>query len=284
MTEPQTQRTGRGTCYVPHMIRNRASCIVVGVALLGAACSSGSSDPSTSEVATTVVGDETTTTAAPESTTTVAETTTTVAPEPLTLRNDAIGPYSYGADPTTVVAGLAERLGAAISDTTTNYVEPTGGGYFFNGDRTMNFLFQFGRETCWSIGLCVSFGGVDAASATFIGWTYEGDPASTLATDTGLTLGSRLSDHPGLPALFTCFAGQGAGGVSLYDGVSWIVGSTVVGSPPNLFAVFTSEGAPFDEISNDSGAGTSVIPPADVVVVKRLTAGEVPNDVSNYCP
>ncbi len=261
--------------------RNRFTFRIVGscsVMLSLGACGGGSAGSSSSGATTTEAPAATTTTV--ESTTTTAlPTTTTTPPVVFTLRGGGLGPFDFGADPATVIAGLTERFGAPVSDITTLYPTPTGGGYFHDDAFTHNFFAQFGRTVCWSIGLCVNLGGVDSLTATFVGWRYEGDTEATLSTDTGIALGSRLSDHPEITdPVRACFAGMASvGGDALYDGLNWI-------GDPRVIINYRSEGIPFDQDPGDvSGTGTDTIPPADVTFVKRLRAGQNPNALDNYC-
>ncbi|MBI4883645.1 MAG: hypothetical protein HY826_06265 [Actinobacteria bacterium] len=258
-------------------VKIRPFLLVGCVALLAlAACSDDPSDPVASAPITTDAPEPTTTTEAAATTTTILATTTTAAPVTLTLRNGGLGPFDFGADPAAVIAGITEQFGAPASDVADDYPDPTGGGYFTNDEFTFNFIAPFGRTVCWTLGLCANFGGVDSTTTTFVGWRYEGDAASTLATEAGLTIGSRLSEHPEIiEPLYPCYNGDPGPG---YDGQSWIGEAR-----PLLTITFRSEGIPFTIISGDVSGTPGPIPPADVTFVKRLMAGENPYPLDNYC-
>jgi len=188
-----------------------------------AACSSESSSTETSASAPSSAADATTTVApspAPtEAPTTTAAPTTTTAPVVLSLRIDGLGPFDFGALPDDVIAGVAAQLGAPVRDEVANYPVSTGAGYFRTDDEQISYIFPTGRTVCWSNGLCVAFGAADPAAPTFTGWVYQDDPAPTLSTDLGLTLGSRMADHPEVNQAPTeCYNNYGAD----YDGLTWI--------------------------------------------------------------
>ncbi|MCE9621015.1 MAG: hypothetical protein K8R99_01585 [Actinomycetia bacterium] len=219
------------------------------------ACSSDSTGSASTDSAAVTTGADATTTAAPSdaSTTTAAPTTTappptTLAPIVLTLRIDGLGPFDFGAAPDEVVAGVTAQLGAPVRDEAATYPVDNGAGYWRTEDYMISYKFPTGRTVCWANGLCAAFGAADPAAPTFTGWVYQGDPAPTLSTDLGLTLGSNLADHPEVnqtPA--DCYNNSGAD----YDGLTWI------GDFPYLFVVVRN---------------------ADLVVI-RLGAGEYRTDV-----
>lgn len=256
---------------------------VIGVVLVAAslaACSSDSTSSGTTDTAvpTTEAADANTTaapTTAAEPTTTVAP-TTTAAPVVLTLRNDGIGPFSYGAVPDEVIAGLTAQFGAPISDVTDSYPNDNGAGFFHNADFSFAYKFPTSRTVCWSNGFCAAFGGTDPAAYTFTGWRYEADPASTLSTDLGLTIGSRHSDHPEIVQVpYPCYNDEPGSG---YDGLTWI-GET----QPLLIIALRSEGIPFTMDAGATSSTPGALPPSDQMVVKRLAAGQYRVSIISQC-
>ncbi len=168
--------------------------------------SSATAAPTTQAIATTTATAPTT--EAP--TTTIAPTTTTT-PVVLTLRIGGLGPFDFGAVPEDVIAGVTAQLGAPVRDDVDDYPVSNGAGYYRNaGNEDISYKFQSGRTVCWSNGLCTAFGAEDPAAPVFTGWVYQDDPAPTLSTDLGLTLGSQLADHPEVDmAPFPCYTNYG---------------------------------------------------------------------------
>ena len=259
------------------LARHRSAIVLVSMAGLLAlsACSDDGSDSSASAVETS----ESPAATIVETTTTIP-TTTTTPPIPLTLREDGLGPFDFGVAPDEVIAAATEQFGAPASDTSGAYPNSNGAGYFRTDDSLISFIAQSGRSVCWLSGFCVSFGGVDGASQLFTGWSYTNDAAATLSTSSGLTIGSRASEHPeiALPA-YSC-----------HDEAGTIEGSTYVGEPTAdrgsltlvlVEVLLVSEGLPFTLISsNDGSSSDGPPPPADQLVVKQLAAGQNPVHVS----
>ena len=209
--------------------------VVCSVAATLVACSSdGAGSDSSASAALTTAADATTTVASTTEapTTTLAPTTTTV-PVVLTLRFNGLGPYDFGAAPDDVIAAVTAQLGAPVRDEISNYPVDSGAGYFRSDDEILTYKFPTGRTVCWSNGFCAAFGAADPAAATFTGWVYQGDPAPTLSTEFGLSIGSLLVDHPEVDhAPVPCYYNSGDD----YDGLGWI------GEYPQLFVVVHGDG------------------------------------------
>jgi len=244
--------------------------------MLIAGCSSsasegaGAAESSAPPTSDTVAAD-TTTSAAAETTiaaTTTDAPTTTVAPAPLplTLRGDGVGGFDLGMSYADVSAGLSAQL-EPTTDGALEFPITTESGGYVSADENRGFSAPFGRIACWADGgdgeLCVAFGGPDAATLTFVGWTYGG---SILRTVSGLTGGSSWSEFPTLigPEQGGCY--QESSGS--FDGV--------------LFTI-VSAGAPFgnyDESGNFVSGGDQN--PADVSVT-GLATGDYPFDTNADC-
>ena len=205
---------------------------------------------------------------------TIVATTTTV-PVALTLRNDGLGSFNFGALPENVIAAVTAQFGAPVSDEMHSYPNDNGAGYFHDADSRFAYRFSTGRTVCWSNGFCAGFGGPAAASFTFTGWRYDGDATSTMTTSTGLILGSRLSEHSEIvEALYPCYNDDTGG----YDGLTWFGDEQ-----PVLLVVLRSEGIPFTMVAGATDSSPGPIAPADQLFVKRLAAGSYRVSIISQC-
>lgn len=244
--------------------------LLASIAML-AACSDsktvGSSAAATSDsVAETVPStDAATTTTADASTTSVVVTSTTVEPAiALVLRDSGIGSFALGAGAGQVVDGISAELGVPTRDDTADYPVADGLGEFTTIDGETGFVAPMGRSVCWSINLCVEFGGGSAASMSFTGWTYTNDPTAALSSASGGTFGARWSD---LPAL------------TVDEGGCYSVGS---GTIDGIRVALESTGDPFSSF-DDAGNYIATVPaPADVTIISMET-GKSPLFLSGDC-
>jgi len=228
--------------------RSAGYALAVALVLL-AGCSSGASSGAGS---TTIAGaDASTTTGGGGSTTelattlpatTIPATTTTVAPAPLELRRDGLGPFDFGRDLATVVAAITAQLGAPARDTPAEYEELSliGEGLYQDFDTPFGFAlgYPFGQSVCWTGDFCAEFGGPTAGAMSFIGWSYSGPPAM-LASSANLTIGARWSDFPSMEVYPTCYTTGGGThtGMTLVVEAGtwdWLISDGLGGFVPNL--------------------------------------------------
>jgi hypothetical protein len=192
---------------------------LISVLTLVAGCSSGASTSSgsttTADSTTTVVATTVALTTVPATTvpaTTVPATTTTVAPAPLLLREDGLGPFDFGAAPTPVIDAITAQLGAPATDAVLRYddLSRVGDGIYLSlvGPYYYALRYPVGRTACWTGDFCAEFGGASDATLNFIGWSYSG-PAGMMASSANLTIGARWSDFPSMSVFATCYTTGG---------------------------------------------------------------------------
>lgn len=241
----------------------RAAVVVAGIAML-AACSSSKSSTGTGA---STSAPSTTATPADTTPTTIAPTTVppTTAPAPIvfTLRGDGIGPLDFGIGITEVLDTLTAEFGPASSDVTTEYPDDDGFGGFQTPDGEIGYVAHFGREVCWSFQFCAEFAG-DASADALSGWTYGELAGGTLSSTSGVTIGSRWSDHP---AIVVDAGGCYTSGSGEIDGIELTLLSDVV-----PFATF-----------DDVGNYIEAVPPADQVSVVYMQAGSLPSFLFGDC-
>ncbi len=237
--------------------------------------------PSTT-IPTTTTAVTTTTTAASTTTavTTTAVTTTAVTiPGPaltaddLVLRNDGIGPLMFEAPADSTIAALTNALGTPTGDDVTEYpvfcgtadgCASAGNTYYStDGDYPWSFDFPFGREVCFSNGLCAIFGGSDVNALAFVGWNSscgwdECNSVPPLFTSTGMTLGSRWADFDDV--------------MDEPTGCYQVAYSTTAGVALELSA---TTGEMFEPPSYGTETTEAFVRPSpEVMVVWRLSAGD----------
>jgi hypothetical protein len=186
--------------------------------------------------------------------------TTTLAPpasDAVVLRPDGLGRLAFGGPAAAVVDGLAAQLGAPIVDETEQYPVRTDEGFAIDEFGDVVFAHPVGRAVCFENGLCAQFGGTDAGSLAFVGWTYAGVDEPALTTPSGATTESRWSDFP---AMTVDDGGCFSEGTGRIDGVE---------------LVLVSEGAPFGDIDEDGNMAAGDPTPAEVLVV-NMQAGTLP--------
>ena len=230
-----------------------------------AACSdstSGGSEttepPAAGPVAATVPATDAVTTTIAATTTSVAASSTTVAEQPaLVLRDTGIGEFSLGDEAEPVVDGISAELGAPTRDETADYPVADGLGEYTTADGSTGFVAPTGRSVCWSINLCVEFGGASPASLSFTGWTYTNDPTAALSSTSGGTIGSRWSD---LTAMEVDAGGCYSSGSGTIDGIRLALEST---------------GEPFSSF-DDAGNYVANVPATGDVTITSMETGKSP--------
>ena len=189
---------------------------------------------------------------------------TTVAPEPLVLLSNGIGPFNLGDGADEVVAGLTERLGTAASDVTAEYPDDDGFGGYQTVDGEFGFIAPFGRSVCWAVGFCTDFGGASSASASFTGWSYSDDTTGALRSTSNVTVGTSWADVPT---------------IAVDVGGCYSVGS---GSIDGIRLSLTSTGVPFGGF-DDLGNYITNVPAAGDVSVTQMETGKVPASLFGDC-
>lgn len=242
---------------------------IAAVGVLMTACSSSST--STSSGASTSAPTITTTTVATTPTTTVPATTTppsTVpAPAPivLTLRGDGIGPFDLGVAASEVIEAVTAQFGPPTSDLSLEYPDDDGFGGFQDVTGEFGFFAQIGRTVCWAIQFCAEFGNNDPTSLFFAGWTYGEESGVSLASTSGVTIGTRWSDGP--PTM------------SVAAGGCYSVGN---GDVDGILLTLLSEGDPFSSF-DDLGNYIEGTPAPEDVTVTYMQAGQVPAFLFGDC-
>lgn len=170
-------------------------------------------------------------------------TPTTVAPEPLILREDGLGPFDFGSAPTAVIDAITAQLGVPArndlllyenaSHVSEGYYESLVAPYYYA------LAFPVGRTTCWTGDFCAEFGGTSDATLTFIGWQFSG-PAHMLASASNLTIGAEWEDFPSMMVGATCYTTGGGSHhgiimvLEVTGGWDWLVPDGVGGWVENL--------------------------------------------------
>lgn len=255
--------------------RRLSSTFAVLVALgLVASCSSDASTSAgtgTGE-STTVAADDSSTTSSgattlPGSTlptdtpSTVAGATTTVAPEPLVLRSDGLGPFDFDDFPGPIIDAVTAQLGAPSRNDVLLYEDLTDfatlGVYTsFDGPYFYSLRYPVGRTTCWTGEFCLEFGGASEATLAFIGWWYTGPP-HMMASSSNLTIGAQWGDFPSMIVFATCYT---TGGGTHHD-----------------IQLQLQTAAPWDWLVSDGGGGfVESLPDPETTRVSYMSAGEQP--------
>ena len=243
----------------------RVVTLFAGLALLAAACSSSKTSSGTG--VSTTASSASSTTVDTTSTTTVESTlppTTVPAPIVFTLRGDGIGPFNLGIPASELIDALTVQFGPATSDNSAEYpLVDTFGGYT-SADGEMGFVATFGRTVCWAFQFCAEFGGADATTQLFVGWTYGESTGGTLASTSGVTIGSRWSDFPAM---------------TVDSGGCYTVGS---GSIDGIFLTLQSDVVAFGSF-DDLGNYIVAVPPAEQVAVTYMQTGDIPSFLFGDC-
>jgi hypothetical protein len=194
-----------------------------------------------------------------------AVTTTTVAVPPAPVaRDDAlylsrfgVGSQRFGDDMSDVISSLIDVFGLPQIDVMRRFRE-TDDGAFIDRNTDYEFVDVFGRETCFSVGLCIEGAGETDDRVVFTGWTQR-ESSGMLVTERGLGVGSRWS-------AFATDMDVEPLGCGMYS----------TGSYRNMRLEVRSLGKPFDdadEIATSAG---------DIVVV-AVSAGDVRASLHPAC-
>ncbi|NDI00969.1 MAG: hypothetical protein EBY57_04055 [Actinobacteria bacterium] len=194
-----------------------------------------------------------------------AVTTTTVpVPPALVAREDAlylsrfgVGSQRFGDDMSDVISSLINVFGLPQTDVMRRFRE-TEEGAFIDRNGDYEFVDVFGRETCFSVGLCIEGAGETDERVVFTGWTQR-ESSGMLVTESGLGVGSRWSS-------FATDIDVEPLGCGMYS----------TGSYRNMRLEVRSLGEPFndaDEISTSAG---------DIVVIS-VSAGDVRSSLHPAC-
>ena len=241
--------------------------MVATVGVLMTACSSSST--STSSGASTLAPTTTTTTVAATPTTTVPATTSppTTVPTPivLTLRGDGIGPFDLDVAASEVIDAITAQFGPPTSDESREYPAGDGFGGFQDINGEFGFFAQFGRSVCWSIQFCAEFGSNEPTALLFAGWTYGEESGVSLASTSGVTIGTRWSEAP--PTM------------SVSPGGCYSVGN---GEVDGILLTLFSEGDPFSSF-DDAGNYIEGTPAPEDVTVTFMQAGNLPAFLFGDC-
>ena len=127
----------------------------------------------------------------------VTTTTVSVPPAPV-ARKDAlylsrfgVGSQRFGNDMSDVISSLIDVFGLPQTDVMRRFRE-TDDGAFIDRNADYEFVDVFGRETCFSVGLCIEGAGETDDKVVFTGWTQR-ESSGMLITESGLGVGSRWS-------------------------------------------------------------------------------------------
>lgn len=194
-----------------------------------------------------------------------ALTTTTVSVPPVPVaREDAlylsrfgVGSQRFGDDMSDVISSLIDVFGLPQTDVMRRFRENDDGA-FIDRNADYEFVDVFGRETCFSVGLCIEGAGETDDRVVFTGWTQR-ETSGMLVTESGLGVGSRWS-------AFATDIDVEPLGCGMYS----------TGSYRNMRLEVRSLGEPFnevDEISTSAG---------DIVVVS-VSAGDVRSSLHPAC-
>ena len=234
------------------------SSLIAGVSMLAAACSSTSTSGSSSTSSSSAAATTSTVGSTPD---TVAETTstTTTVPAPIvfTLRGDGIGPFDLGIASNDLIDAMTAQFGPASSDERQVYPDDDGFGGFQSADGEFGFAYPFGRTLCWAFQFCVEFGGADATTEVFAGWSYGEESGLTLASTSGVTIGSRWSDFPAM---------------TVNPGGCYTVG---YGDIDGVALTLQSDDVAFGSFDDD-GNYVEAVPPPEQVAVTFMQTGDIP--------
>lgn len=193
----------------------------------------------------------------------VTTTTVSVPPAPV-AREDAlylsrfgVGSQRFGDDMSDVISSLIDVFGLPQTDVMRRFRE-TDDGAFIDRNADYEFVDVFGRETCFSVGLCIEGAGETDDRVVFTGWTQR-ESSGMLITESGLGVGSRWSAF----ATDTDVEPLGCG---MYS----------TGRYRNMRLEVRSLGEPFDdaeEIATSAG---------DIVVIS-VSAGDVRSSLHPAC-
>lgn len=213
---------------------------------------------------TTVVATTTTTTTVPPTTGPTTSVEQRLDPSQLTLTSSGISPFAFGDADDIVLRGMTLAFGSAVADEAQAYPIELDERWVDEPGENV-YAHPLGRLVCFDSGLCLQFGGASAADLRLTGWVQRaGD--RPLATGSGITVGSRWSDH--------------VDAIDVDEGGCFSIGT---GSTAGIGLVLQSAGEPFLIVDETTGEQTPNAPdPADVSV-SELHAGVRPISVVDDC-
>lgn len=226
--------------------------------------------PTTVEVSTTISSTttEATTTTLGETSTTLAGTTTTTEPAltaaDLILAAVGVLPFVFGDSDATVISGLTNALGPPDFDGAQTY-PIVDGEFFLDASEEEGFNHPIGRNVCYPNGLCAQFGGDTVDTLTFTGWQVADGFAPQPTTAEGITVGSVISDFPGV--------------VDVGEGGCYSVG---YGDASGVELTLLSSGEPFLYFDEEGNYVLQVPAPEDLTVLS-LVAGDLPYFLFDDC-
>ena len=193
----------------------------------------------------------------------VTTTTVSVPPAPV-ARKDAlylsrfgVGSQRFGNDMSDVISSLIDVFGLPQTDVMRRFRE-TDDGAFIDRNADYEFVDVFGRETCFSVGLCIEGAGETDDTVVFTGWTQR-ESSGMLITESGLGVGSRW-------LAFATDIDVEPIGCGMYS----------TGSYRNMRLEVRSLGEPFDDAEK---IATSA---GDIVVIS-VSAGDVRSSLHPAC-
>ena len=193
----------------------------------------------------------------------VTTTTVSVPPAPV-AREDAlylsrfgVGSQRFGDDMSDVISSLIDVFGLPQTDVMRRFRE-TDDGAFIDRNADYEFVDVFGRETCFSVGLCIEGAGESDDRVVFTGWTQR-ESSGMLITESGLGVGSRWS-------AFATDIDVEPLGCGMYS----------TGRYRNMRLEVRSLGEPFDDVDEIS-------PRASDIVVISVSAGDVRSSLHPAC-
>ena len=243
----------------------RVATAIAGLAMLAAACSSTSTSGSSSTSSSSSAATTSTVDSTPDTVADTTSTTTTVpAPIVLTLRGDGIGPFDLGVASSEVIDAMIAQFGPATFDERQEYPVDDGSGSYQSPDGEFAFAYPFGRSLCWASQFCAEFGGTDTTTEVFTGWSYSDESGLTLASTSGVTIGSRWSDFPAM---------------NVNPGGCYIVG---YGDIDGIALTLQSDDVAFGSFDDD-GDYVETVPPPEQVAVTFMQTGDIPIHLLGDC-
>lgn len=180
------------------------------------------------------------------------------------LHGAGIGPFTFGTSVTEFVDALTAEFGGPSADESRAYPDDDGFGGFQDAAGEFGFIAQAGRTICWAFEFCAEFGGADAASLTFVGWTYGENPGLTLASTEGVTNGMRANE---------------SADIFVSPGGCYNVGYGGVGG---IQLTLLSDNVEFSGY-DDAGNYFEATPPLEEITVTFMQAGDIPIFIFGDC-
>lgn len=186
------------------------------------------------------------------------------APDDLVLAFDGVLPFRFGDHDIDVMAGLEPVLGPPVSDAVVEYPIASE-GFFLDENQEISYISPVGRSACFANDLCLEFGSGSGDTLIFTAWSMFRAADPTLATGTGLAVGSPLADH--------------VDAVAIDEGGCFSIG---YGTSEGIDVTLQSDGEPFASVS-DTGEFVQGDPDPAQVTIVGLEAGEAPTFLFADC-